>query len=255
MANIYEDEDISIVGTAKADTIVASGQADSYVLYGLKLFGMEILGGAGNDDINPGIMQDRMSIAWVFGGDRSHDPRLPQLFDKPAPYKFDGNDTLHIGQGIWGDGGNGHDRFFSHGPSFEGATAPRAWMDWQNDDLIFDNTDKSHDTRGAFRADGSGVKNGFEVVDIHFARHFTSAAGVNYAEVNGFSIHSFSKVPAIREQHIGVVTYDTGDDPNHHDLFVRVDKGETARQAVSEFLHDHALAGATDQWGGDQFLF
>ena len=260
--NIFEDDEIFIFGTARADTIVASGQAGGYSLYGLNWFGMEIMGGRGNDDINPGIMQHRDSLTFTFGGNNAHDARQPERFNIPTPPANSGDDTMHVGQGIWADGEDGNDRFFNHGPSFRGDFAPRIWIDWQKDDVVFDNTDRSKDMKVGptidgtdFRADGSGVYLGFQVTNITFARHFTSEAGITYAEVNGATLESYSKVPAIRQQITEMRFYDKGDDPDHSELFVRVDAGETPRQAVSEFLHEHALAGATDQWGGDQFLF
>lgn len=251
---ILEDDDIFIFGTAKSDVIVASGQAGYYSLYGQTFYGMEIMGGRGNDDINPGIMQNPTSIAMIFGGMNLHDTRLPDRFDIRTPLENSGNDTLHFGAGIWADGGDGHDANFSHGPSSKGAFMPRVWMDSAMDILSVDNTDKSRDIKvGAsidgtdFARDGSGFYNGFQLDNIHFARIFTSKAGYTYAEVNGFGIHSLSKVPAIRSQYNDVLLYDKGDDPNHHEFYVRVDEGETARQAVTEEVHKDAMPGP-DQW-------
>lgn len=240
MARIIAPDDTGfddvIRGTQGNDQIIGQGRGT-------------FLGLHGNDDINPGITSLRSEIVMAFGGAGWHDARkLP--FKLGGPYYGSGADTIHIGRWIWGDGEDGKDTYVSHGPSSFGKAMPRAWMDWREDVLIFDNSDKSHDTRGGYRADGSGVKNGFEVVNIHFARTFESDAGYHYAEVNGFTVHSFSKSDLIREQATDLLFYDKGDARGHHKLFVAYDpEHETARQAVAEFAHAHAVAGA------DQFLF
>ena len=249
-----------IRGTRGNDTILTASLGRYY-------------GMGGNDVIrqaNTDIRQDGHVL--MFGGSGLHSfEDVPFRFN--GPYESSGNDYIDVGMWGWADGG-GHkagerevDRFQVHISPFNDESRATVWADVGTDEIIFANSDKSHDRRVGsaidgkdFHGDGSGYLNGFQVVEVRFGRHFTSDAGYDYSVINSFVLEYKSTVGTVKTNYVRVATYDKGDAPDFTDFIVRVDPGETSRQAASEMIHQISYAddhpySEPNQWGYDQFLF
>lgn len=170
------------IGTRGDDRMIGGGTA-----------GQGLLGGDGNDDINPGInpsqrAADRVDI---YGG-----VALPGFGPKGASagapgaiggLHNDGDDILHGGSNIRATGGSGADTYVAHGPIREGMKvfSLLRFNPHEGDTIVLDNS------------------RGQRIEDIDVYRTWTED-GKKYLHLQGFDLIGLSRNPAIGEQHLRV---------------------------------------------------
>ncbi|PJN96854.1 hypothetical protein CNY89_00145 [Amaricoccus sp. HAR-UPW-R2A-40] len=116
----------SFNGTRQSDEMIGNGTAT-------------LFGGAGDDNLNPGINHGPARIS-VYGGWAREDVPHPADGLKVGSQNWwdDGDDVLHFGSHILAAGGNGENRYVWHGPGMEAWNRPGEIRGFnvENDTLI-----------------------------------------------------------------------------------------------------------------------
>jgi len=202
--------------------------------------GLTMVGGDGDDDLNPGIVKAGARTTLYGDGLLGAADGFPEnparlVYDQPgsiAHRAHAGNDVLHIGMNITGKGGAGHDTYVVHGPVTDDyGLYARVWgFDWREDTIVL-----AHDE-------------GITIDHIKADLVTRYSDGSRLVSVKTFQMHGETDNPAIREQHVEVYARSIHHDADFHDMLVRVDRGETYAHAVTDFIMDHQGTAPSDFW-------